>query len=817
MRRFLLLTFSFFLSASLLLGQPMREIRGVWLTSVYNIDWPHSTSVSALNQQNRLITMLNTLQQTNINAVFFQVRPNADALYQSAYEPWSQWVTGTRGQDPGYDPLAFVIQEAHKRGIEVFAWLNPYRFENTAGQYNGLPGNYAQTHPELIFVHNGKSFFDPGNPGTTELIKNIVADLVTNYNLDGLVFDDYFYPSGIPLTADQTSYNNYATQAFVGQWYATLNRGNFRRASVNNMILEVRNTIKAINPGVIFGVSPFGIYSTDPSAATQWGTTLPAGITGQDAYNVLFCDPLAWLRDGSVDFISPQLYWPHGGSQDYPTLTAWWGQEAKRRNRHCYISMGTYRLPSDAKNEPIWKDVPLFLQQLPSMMAATEPENDKNVWTLQEIQNQILVNRANVNNNVFGSVFYSTKDVTSRVPNLAPFLANGVFSEKSILPVFQWFPPIQPGMPQIAELGKVGEDLNVLAANIKFSPANKFLMYGWELLPSKDLPSNEDYLQTIFGKDFSLFYPGNNTQFAVAEVLTNREIGYLSNTYTYAPLNPAVVSAPSNNQTICDMFTFTWSAVAGVSYYQLLISSMQNPSVVLYSSPQLNQTSFALPSGLINGKEKYVFRVKAVSEAGVSWSAPHYFQTGYPLSTVVNSPSNNATNVNLTTTVQWNSVTGIQSYQVQIATDPSFNEASMVVNATQISSNIYSAVLQAYNTKHYVRVRAQDDCGFSAWSPVNSFTTRLGTTVQQDLPFVLEVYPNPVMDACHVRYPVEIAQRELSIYGVNGQLIEHIRKDDSVKIERIDLTHLPAGFYTIHVQTPDNMKFVLRVVKTQQQ
>jgi len=219
--------------------EPMREYRAVWLTSVWNIDWPHSTAVSAASQMNRLREMLDVLHETNINAVLFQVRPNADALYQSAYEPWSQWITGTRGQEPEYDPLALVIKEANKRGMEVHAWLNPYRFENTAGQYAGLPGDYSQTHPELIFTHGNRTYFDPGQPGTTQLIKEIIADLIENYELDGVVFDDYFYPSGMTLGVDQHTYDSYTTEELeelILPYYPTINRGNFRRASVNRMI-----------------------------------------------------------------------------------------------------------------------------------------------------------------------------------------------------------------------------------------------------------------------------------------------------------------------------------------------------------------------------------------------------------------------------------------------------------------------------------------------------------------------------------------------------------------------------------------------------
>lgn len=787
MRKILpLLVTLFLLNFSAAFAQPERELRAVWLTSVHNIDWPHSTAVSATNQQNRLRNILNTLQETNINAVFFQVRPNADALYNSAYEPWSQWITGSRGQDPGYDPLAFVIQEAHKRGIEVHAWLNPYRFENTAGQYSNSPGNYSQTHPELIITHNNRTYFDPGNPATTELIKDIITDLLSKYPLDGIVFDDYFYPSGITLAADQNTFNSWGTMEFVGEWYNELTRGNFRRASVNNMIKEVFNTIKAIDPGVVFGVSPFGIYSTQASAATHWGTTLPGGITGWDAYNAIFCDPLAWLHDGTVDYISPQLYWQIGGAQDFSTLTMWWGNEAKRRGLHSYPSLGSYRLYESGYN-----------------------------WPVTEIENQIIANRHNPNNLAHGVVFYNTSGLINPSKNLAGHLAQTVFAEPSIFPELPWIAPIQPGAPQISEMGAVGEDLNVLAANIINSPTSKFLIYGWENAPSKDLPDNADYMQTIFGKDFSLFYPGNNQYFAVAEVMPNREIGNLSAVYSHEFLAPSTILTPAGNPTLCDMFTFSWSEVPQSIHYQLLISNRQNPSLVVYTSPQITATTYDLPSGILPGQQNYVFRVRATSPGGVSWSAPGSFFTGYPIATTLNAPGNGATNVNLTTTFQWNNVSGAQSYHLQVATDASFSSQSLVIDQQPINANILSVQLQQHNTQHFARVRVKDTCGYSAWSAVNSFTTAQGTSVDEIPVKVLQAFPNPAYDQCRVHYPSEIGERQIRWFGINGQLVFQEQRKDIATHDLFDISHLPAGFYTVQILTRHNQTFVMKVLKTQ--
>ena len=792
--------------------EPDRELRAVWLTSVYNIDWPHSTNVSPANQQNRLRDILNRLQETNVNAVLFQVRPQADALYESAYEPWSQWITGTRGQVPAYDPLALVIEEAHKRGIEVHAWLNPYRFEINAGQYAGLPGDYSQTHPELIFTHNNRTYFDPGNPGTTQLLKEIIADLVSNYNLDGVVFDDYFYPSGMPLSVDQQTYDTWGTLEFVQQWYPDLTRGNFRRASVNNMIREVNDTIKAIDPHMVFGVSPAGIYSTQASAAANWGTTLPSGISGNDNYNVIYCDPLAWLHDGSVDYISPQLYWVIGGSQDFVTLTEWWGFQASRYDKHHYPSLGSYRLYSQ-KDMPFpgLDSYPAFLESLISHFVK-EGESDKFNWPVTEIENQIIANRNSPHNLAQGLIFYNTNTYINTTKDLAGYLADGLFSEKSIFPYIPWLPPSQPGAPAIAEIGAIGEDPDALAMNIANSPAERFLLYGWEQMPTKSNPDEADFMQVVFGKDLARFYPEDNAYFTIAEFLPNRELGNFSGTYTFNYLDPAVITGP-DDETICDMFAFTWTQVPESSSYQLLIATQQNPSTLVYASPETTQTFYELPSGLLAGQQNYVFRVKATSPEGVSWSAPAGFATGYPVSTVLNAPADGAVNVNMNTTMQWNTIAGIDFYHVQVATDPSFDEQYLVINQEPLNQNIYSITLEQTNTQHYARVRTADDCGYSVWSEVNSFTTGQGTNVEDARPHVLRVFPNPARDNCKVDYPVAVGVRTVQWFSTGGQLLhEEIRKDITTS-DKFDLTNLPAGLYTVQIQTGNHEKFVFRVVK----
>jgi len=814
MKKSLLTPLFFVVLIFTLSAQPQRELRSVWLTSVFNIDWPHSTLATASQQQARLISILNQLQAANFNAVMFQVRPNADALYKSSFEPWSHWITGTRGQVPLYDPLAFLIQEANKRGIEVHAWLNPYRFENTAGQFAGRPGDYSRTHPQLIINYNGKTYFDPGNPGTTQLIKRIVGDIISNYEVDGIIFDDYFYPSNLPASYDQATFDTWGTREFVSQWYnvtGTLpTRGDFRRASVNNMIREVNDTIKKMRPGVIFGVSPAGIYSTQASAAAHWGTTLPAGISGNDNYNTINCDPLAWLRDQSVDYISPQLYWVIGGAQDFVTLTQWWAKEAKRHNRHHYPSLGSYRLFGQKSLEIV--DMGITGAEFGSWALKAESAEKFN-WPLSEIGNQIIANRNNPNNTALGLIFYNTNSTVNSAKNLATYLAGDLFYQKAIFPVMEWLRPLQSGAPLIAEIGVAGGmETGIAALSVSATQTRRFLLYGSDDV-TKTNAAEGDFLQVIFGRDFAPFYHKNKKYFTVQEFMPNRELGEMSASIFFQNLDPARVIGPFA-ETICDNAEFSWEPVTGAQSYQVQVAHQQNPSVIVYTSPRIEGTTFSMPQSVLAGQSGYVYRVKAMAGRTASWSSAAGFTTGQPLTTQINTPANNAINVSINPALQWNSVAGISFYQVQIATDPSFAPEFMVVDRQPVNLNLFTATLQHHNTRHFARVRAANNCGMAQWSPVISFTTVLGTFVDKQAQFVLRSYPNPTNNTTTIHYPVLLGQRNIIISDANGRFLRQFSRNNVANSDIFEMGQFESGLYIIRIETPKGQRFVSRVVKS---
>ena len=316
-----------------------REVRGAWMATVYCIDWPTETgtTTSIRNKQKQEMTdYLDILRASNMNAVYFQVRPMADALYKSKYEPWSSYVSGTRGRSPGYDPLAFVVEECHKRGMECHAWVNPYRWATTAAGWNTTQDRYLKSHDMLISYTNSSgtttTILNPALEATRERIVNVCRDIIENYDVDGIIFDDYFYPSGMPTNETAEDYEDYQAAG------TSLSYADWRRENVNRMVADVYEMIQEEDPSIKFGISPAGAACTDASVAAKHGID-KCPVASDWQYNDIFSDPVAWLEKGTIDYISPQLYWKTDhATNPFGPMTKWWSYVAKHFNRHHYAS-----------------------------------------------------------------------------------------------------------------------------------------------------------------------------------------------------------------------------------------------------------------------------------------------------------------------------------------------------------------------------------------------------------------------------------------------------------------------------------------------
>lgn len=318
-----------------------RDLRAMWIASVVNIDWPSATGLSADAQKAELLHWLDVARDFRLNAVFIQVRPTADAFWPSPYEPWSQYLTGVQGRDPGYDPLGFMVTEAHKRNLELHAWYNPYRVSMQADPTKLVPEHPARRNPDWIWAFGGKLYYDPGLPAVQEHIQQAILHSVQNYDIDGVHFDDYFYPYPV---AGQTI-PDAATFASHGAGFATI--GDWRRHNVDTFVQSISQRIKQTKPWVKFGISPFGIWrnaATDP---------LGSQTNGSQSYDNQYADSRRWVLEGWLDYINPQIYWQIGLSiADYTKLLPWWADVARQGHTQLYVGEANYKVASGVFTDP---------------------------------------------------------------------------------------------------------------------------------------------------------------------------------------------------------------------------------------------------------------------------------------------------------------------------------------------------------------------------------------------------------------------------------------------------------------------------------
>lgn len=344
---------------------PLRQFRASWVASVVNIDWPSRTGLTAAQQQAELIGWLDDAVRQRHNAVILQVRPTADAFWPSKVEPWSQYLTGKQGGDPGYDPLAFAVAEAHKRNLELHAWFNPYRLSMGTDINALVPTHPARQHPDWVVTYGGKLYYNPGIPAARTLVEDAIMDAVSNYDIDGVHFDDYFYPYPV---AGQV-FDDAATYAEYGAGFPTL--AEWRRNNIDLLIQEMQQRIKAAKPWVKFGISPFAVWrnkGTDPE-----GSDTTAGV---QTYDDLSADTRRWVREEWIDYIVPQVYWAGGfAPADYNKIVPWWAEQVRGTDVHLYIGHATYKVGTSTQS-PDWSDPAELSDQLAFNTAVPEVKGD---------------------------------------------------------------------------------------------------------------------------------------------------------------------------------------------------------------------------------------------------------------------------------------------------------------------------------------------------------------------------------------------------------------------------------------------------------
>ncbi|APC36960.1 glycosyl hydrolase [Nocardiopsis dassonvillei] len=320
---------------------PKRQMRAEWISSVVNIDWPSEQGLSPERQKAELIDLYDRAKADGLNAVFVQIRPTADAFWPSPHEPWSEWLTGTQGTDPGYDPLAFAVEEAHARNLEFHGWFNPYRVAMHDDPSRLVADHPARVNPDWVFAYGGKLYYDPGIPEVRAFVVEAMMHAVENYDLDGVHFDDYFYPYPVAgeTVPDQDTFAEYGGEfGDIGDW---------RRDNVNRMVQEMDEAVHTAKPHVKFGISPFGIWRNDTSDPNGSDTG------GFESYSQIYADSRRWVREGWVDYINPQVYWEIGlPVADYAVLVPWWEQVTEGTDVHLYIGQAAYKVG----NAGAWSD-----------------------------------------------------------------------------------------------------------------------------------------------------------------------------------------------------------------------------------------------------------------------------------------------------------------------------------------------------------------------------------------------------------------------------------------------------------------------------
>lgn len=719
-----------------------REFRGLWVSTVANIDWPSVPGLSTQTQKDQLIAILDRVVASGFNAAVFQIRPECDALYQSSIEPWSYWLTGQQGQPPNpfYDPLQFAVEEAHKRGLELHAWFNPYRaiHGSFVSTYTRSPNHVSNLHPDWILTIGTTRILDPGKQVVRNYVSNVIADVVRRYDIDAAHIDDYFYVEGI-TTQDA---NTFATEP-----RGFTNLGDWRRDNVNLLIKQIYDSTRAAKPWVKWGVSPRGI----------WRNGVPPGIVGNDNYSTIYCDAVAWLQARSLDYIAPQLYWRFGGGQDYGLLQPWWNSQ--RNGRHFYPGLATYRIGEAAFGQ------------------ATE------------IARQIRFNRTT--GNTQGAIQFTANSITGNRGGITDSLQQDLFRFPALVPAMNWKDSIIPNPVRnirYARLANGGAaaiqwDLPLTASD--GDSAYRYTVYRFDtpLVSPGDLDSAK-YILVLEGQRYSRAKkpPTQGPWYYVVTALDriyNESV--MSTVLTVSPpIAPALAYPANGTQNVPATVSLGWNGAATAGFYHLQVSSDPTFAASILVNDSSIVDTFKSISGTI-GQTTYYWRVRSINAGGWSnFGSPFNFRTGFPVAPLLASPANFAMNVPLTTRLEWRPAAGAVSYRAQLST--SFDFTNIVRDTSGVIDTSIAIPPLTQSTIYFWRVNSTNTLGTSPWTDIWRFRTII-TSVEQveGIPteFALKQnYPNPFNPATTIAFSIpEQTQVSLRVYDMLGREVETLVND----------------------------------------
>jgi uncharacterized lipoprotein YddW (UPF0748 family) len=391
-----------------------REMRGLWIATVANIDWPSRNSLTPDQQRAELTDILDRAVNLGLNTIVFHVRPAADAVYQSSLEPWAALLTGKQGTDPGYDPLALAVTEAHARGLELHAWVNPFRAGNSKDSAALAPTHVFNTRRTLVRVYGTQLWLDPGEPEVQDHSMRVIADIVSRYDIDAIHADDYFYP--YQENDAQNRLIDFPDSASYARSGSSQVKADWRRANIDRFVERMYREVHQIKPTLKVGLSPFGI----------WRPGNPLGVTGLDAYATLYADSRKWLQQGWVDYMAPQLYWAIGSSgQSFPALLDWWSAPLQNaQGRHVWPGLASYRVNDGTASAFSSSEIPNQINESRTRLAADGHILYNTTWTLKRGGSGIA-------------------------PSLQP-----LYATRALVPASPWLDSTVPATPSVSASGR---------------------------------------------------------------------------------------------------------------------------------------------------------------------------------------------------------------------------------------------------------------------------------------------------------------------------------------------------------------------------
>lgn len=652
---------------------PKREFRSTWFTTHVNIDWPQTRGTSAsvvAKQQADMIQYIEGFERMNLNGACFQVRAQCDAVYKSSYEPWSAVISGTRGVDPGWDPLQFCIDECHKRGLECYAWINPFRW-STGTDYN-TPQDKEVKEKGWILNYGNYYVLNPAIPEARAHILKVCKEIVDNYAIDGVLFDDYFYPNNIPENSSAGDWDLYkasGTSMSIGDW---------RRENINIFVREFQAMIEEAHPDMRFGISPAGVAGDANTSAGKYGVE-PNPVAASDwQYSTIYSDPLAWVSEGSIDFISPQIYWQtYHATAPYEPLCRWWSYIADLFGRHFYSSQNVYFF-TNANNVTSWNEV------------------SKEVELNRQYAEPTTLNSP-------GTIYYSSKYFYGPATSgLGDHLLQTVNQTKALVPVVTWkkVPSFEAPTGLVFDGTKLSWDAidapkSILRYTVYAVPVDLTIDEAMEA--NGDGISNDYLLKVSYSPEFTVpedrrdgywyavcAYDGLGNEFAPA--VTN---------YSTEPSRKVDLLSPADGSTIAWDNAFEWTPVTDAKYV-LRIAKDDKFSDIVYTSERIAENSVKPDLSELDAESKYYWTVVCYEPGrpgtpsdACSFMTPAFMEA--PSITLLAPADGTEPEGDLT--FVWESDGNAAIYTLEIATDAEFDKVKISRSTTDKTISVNPSLL----------------------------------------------------------------------------------------------------------------------------